>query len=159
MRVMSRFVYLSGLLLLTGCGWEKKVSFTEPSGDATIEILEPFPINASGIRVVLKEGGRRAALYDKRADIFFSFADVVWPKDRGSVAVFACLGGATIELAFDRIRREPKPLGPLSHMVAQHIRANYSVPSEISTDAEIFKWACSDGEKQFQARYPESAAR
>jgi len=111
---MGRLVYLSGLLLLTACGWEQKISFTEPNGDAIGEILEPFPLNASGLRILLKEGGRQAALYDKRADVFFSFAD------------------------------------QLAHIVAQHIRSNYSVPSEIS---------CGDGEKQFRARYPGATAR
>jgi hypothetical protein len=143
--------------LLTNCGWERKLIFQAPSHDASIEIYQPFPLNASGLRIVLNRQGTSNVLFEKRVDAYIQFADVAWPT-KDSVAVFIWIGGSPVEVAYDLGNKKFVPYGNFRPAVAKHIRETYSLKN-ISTDTATVAWACNEGREPFLKRNPDAAPR
>jgi hypothetical protein len=148
---------LLALGLLTNCGWERKLIFQAPSHDASIELYQPFPLNASGLRIVLNHQGTTTVLFDKRVDAYIQFADVVWPTN-DTVAVFIWIGGSPIEVAYDLLNKKFVPYGTFRPTVAKHIRETYSLRN-VSTDIATLAWACNEGREPFLKRNPDAAPR
>jgi len=142
---------------LTDCGWERRLAFQAPSSGASIEIFQPFPLNASGLRIVLKRQGDTTVLFEKRVDAYIQFADVVWPT-RDAVAVFVWIGGNPIEIAYDFADKKFLQYATLRSAVARHIRETYSLPNVLTDDATI-AWACNEGREAFLTRNPGAAPR
>ena len=109
------------LALLNSCGWEQKLAFAEPDGNAIVEILQPFPLNTSGIRIVLMDRGQRFKLFEERADTYPTFATVAWTQDRRFVAAFvwrAALLSRSHSIESDINRVLSRPSSPSSPSVS-----------------------------------------
>jgi hypothetical protein len=144
------------MVLLSGCGaWERKMSFYGPR-ETSVQILQPFPANGWGLRVVLESDKQSTMLFDFRGDAFLWFADVVWSPKGDAVAVFTC-GTPTLRLAYDIRGRKPVSFIDLQELVGAHIRAEYGLHGE---DTEPLKWACSqEGTEAFMRTHPQARAR
>lgn len=145
--------------ILSSCAWEQKVVFSAGSEGGEVKILQPFPANGWGIRVRLNSKGHEKTLYELRGDVFLDFADVAWSKSNGTVAVFTC-GTPPIRLAYSLIESSFIPFSKAEHVVAAHIRDEYHLAEQETSDNETFDWACSsEGRTAFLKLHPSSAPR
>jgi hypothetical protein len=147
-----------GTLLLSGCGWERKLDFASPSNRASVEIDQPFPINGAGIRIVVNANGVSKTVYELRVDAFLDFAAVAWsPVD--DLAIFTC-GTPSIKLAYSVSQSHPIPFTSMEPLLVSSLRRDYRLSHIGLKDEDVLEWACSpSGKHEFLGHYPSAAPR
>ncbi len=123
-----------------------------------VELDQPFPINASGIRVVLRTKSGSVTLLDVRGDSYVSFADAWFSPDHRFVAVYACTAGPKVELAYDLAAGKKVEFKQFQAKVAQQIGREYGFTSSADDNAEVFGWACLNASDAFLKKYPHAKA-
>jgi hypothetical protein len=131
-------------LLCSSCGWRTKYVFTNDQTKASVELANPFPLDSSGVRIILRRGSQVTTLMEERADVFLNFADVAWLDGGNVVAVKACTSGPLVELAYDLRGRSPVSFDRYRSALARHIVDKYGLSSKMAV-SEVYGWACADG--------------
>ncbi len=104
-----------------------------------------FPLDSSGIRIILRRGSQMTTLMEERSDVFLNFADVAW-LDGGNVVVLkACTSGPRVEIAYDLKSNAFVAFNHYRSALARHIVQKYGLSSRMS-DSDVYDWACTDTE-------------
>jgi hypothetical protein len=139
----ATFVLALGLLA-SSCGWKTKYVFTDDRTKMSVELSNPFPLDSSGIRVVLRRGSQETTLMEERADVFLNFADAAWLAGGNIVAIKACTSGLLVEIAYDLKQNSQVPFDRYRSALARHIADKYGLSSKMA-DSDVYGWACADG--------------
>jgi hypothetical protein len=132
-------------LLTTSCGWKTKYTFANDRTKTSVELANPFPLDSSGIRVILRRGSQVTTLMEQRSDVFLNFADVAWLDGGTVVAIKACTSGPRVEIAYDLKQNSEVPFDRYRSALAHHIIEKYGLSQQMS-DADVYGWACTDSD-------------
>lgn len=145
-------------ICLAGCGWEQKATFRSPSSTKTVVLDQPFPMNMSGLRILLTTKEHTKTLYSARGDTFVEFADVAWSDHETITVVFTC-GSPAVRLAYRSKDETFIEFAQMLPLLMRHIRDHYHLDPSI-TDDHTSAWACSsEGKAAFLRLYPSARAR
>ena len=147
-----RVALCCAVVLLSSCGWQRKLAWQSPDGKSEIEIQQKLPINYWGLRVTLTASGKEIVLLEQRGDSAIKFSHVYWEGDGSAVAVYGC-GIQNLSVAYSIKGSRLIPFDRLAGKVAASIRAEYGLPPD-KDDKEVFVWTCSWGEDAFAKKHP-----
>jgi hypothetical protein len=159
--MMRRLVEISAvlpLIVLAGCGWERKAIFKNSAGNASVEIHQTLPVNGWGIRVVLRRNDSTKILYERGEDTFLTFTDVSWSADNKYFGVLIC-GNPPLRMGYSLTAERLIPFSEVRSDLAAHIRTEYHLDPNKMSDEDTLLWACIDGQDAFSRHHPEAAAR
>jgi hypothetical protein len=129
------------LLLLSGCGWQDKMSFPAPDGGEQVVILETWPDNSWGFRIELAALGTHQIVFERKRESFIYFIHVYWSADSTTFAVVAT-GLTQIQFAYDVKHHQEIPFDRLRAATAASIRAEYHLDRDSRGDPiDPLDWA------------------
>jgi hypothetical protein len=113
------------MLLLSGCGWQNKMSFPAPDGREQVMVLQPWPENSWGFRIELAAPAAHQILFERKRESFIYFIHVYWSPDSKSFAVLAT-GLTQIQFAYDiEHHHQEIPFDRLRAAMAASIKNEY----------------------------------
>lgn len=147
-------------LFLTGCGWQKKISFQAPDGQQQVLILQPWPENSWGFRIDLANRGERHTVYSHKGESFINFIHVYWSDDSGLFAVLAT-GSTCIKFAYDIQQHREIAFERMKEAMAASIRAEYHLDRDKRGDRiDPIDWAWSyPAHLVFSRLHPEAISK
>lgn len=138
-------------MIMQGCGFEKTMTFSSPSGRAAVEVWQSRFDNFQRARVDLIVNHRRTNIYSQSREAGIYFVHVYWSTDEAKVGVVAT-GFAYFNIAADVTTGQALPFDLIRNDVARSIRAEYQVPNNL----DPIKWAAENSaHEEFFNRHPE----
>lgn len=143
-------VLVSMTIVLSGCGWVVKNTYTSPDKKAAIYIFVPRLLGSSGVSIRFCDARKNIELYTARGDIFLYLTEVYWSPDAKVVGVFTC-AAPELRLAVDRQTGGRIAYDSVENALRKRLREKYNIPE---WDRDEFKWACHNaGTAEFQGRF------